>query len=263
MTTYTWWMRTSTKEIGLSVQSKSPDEARRDLLKLISSASIADIEAIREQISMVLPTITSSVKEIDVSKPVKFSNGKTWIALALIALIAVGLVCVTLSGSKTGINVFPQHSNGLLWDTWVTGVAGVFAVFCILFGIRFSDVSDTARFERAGRIRTWKIILLGLWVMLPPIWFSCEYFFLYPQPMDIMTMHNKAEAEESKIPGVHASSQPITGPQQHAAMTEAEILKEHFEKFNRGQENASKIWLAVVTLLTALYFGKEIGTKRD
>jgi hypothetical protein len=65
-----------------------------------------------------------------------------------------------------------------------------------------------------------------------------EYFFVYTPP-------------------------PITYPSASANefTQEAEHRKQAFEEFKAGQENAAKIWVAIVTVLAALYFGnpKEKG----
>ena len=65
--------------------------------------------------------------------------------------------------------------------------------------------------------------LLGFWVLAPPIWFWYEYFFLYSS---------------------YAPVAPATKP----------LL----EDFKHGQDQSAKIWLALVTLLFGLYFGKDL-----
>ncbi|HEX7158675.1 MAG TPA: hypothetical protein VF214_06660 [Edaphobacter sp.] len=101
---------------------------------------------------------------------------------------------------------------------WVMGfVASGFMVVSILFGIWFGfgkgfDPRDWAKVAQA--------VVLGIWVIAPPIWFWYEYFFLYP---------------DTNI-----------------------TPKPSLDEFKHGQEQASKIWLALVTLLLGLYFGKDL-----
>jgi hypothetical protein len=61
--------------------------------------------------------------------------------------------------------------------------------------------------------------VLGLWIMVPPIWFWYEYFFLYK---DTIT------------------------------------AKVELDAFKHGQDQSAKIWLALVTILAGLYFGKDL-----
>ncbi len=61
-------------------------------------------------------------------------------------------------------------------------------------------------------------VLLG-WILLPPFWFWLEYFGIY-----------RYEGENF----------------------------DDLEQFKYGQDVAAKIWLAAVTALTILYFGKDI-----
>lgn len=63
-----------------------------------------------------------------------------------------------------------------------------------------------------------KAALYGIWVLLPPIWFFVEYFCLFRR-----------------------GGRPCC-----------------FEAFKYGQELASRIWLAIATILGVLFFGKEL-----
>jgi H+/Cl- antiporter ClcA len=64
-------------------------------------------------------------------------------------------------------------------------------------------------------------VVLAIWIVAPPIWFWYEYFFLY---------------------------QPIP-----------ETKKPSLDQFKHGQDQAAKIWLALVTVLLGLYFGKDLS----
>ena len=79
-------------------------------------------------------------------------------------------------------------------------------------------------------IGKWKIVTLLFWILVPPCWFWFEYFFLY-------------RYDPQTIPGgTHK-------PDWHKA---------DWDNFKYGQEVSSKVWLALVTALTILYFGKDI-----
>jgi hypothetical protein len=63
-----------------------------------------------------------------------------------------------------------------------------------------------------------KQLILAAWIALPPGWFCIEYFLIY---------------KKHALPG-------------------------SFESFKHGQEVAAKFWLAVGTVLSALYLGPHV-----
>ena len=65
-----------------------------------------------------------------------------------------------------------------------------------------------------------KAVLIMIWVLVPPMWFWFEYYGIW--------RYEDKQARQSR------------------------------EKFQLGQELSSKIWLAAVTALGILYFGKDI-----
>jgi hypothetical protein len=65
-----------------------------------------------------------------------------------------------------------------------------------------------------------KSVLIFIWVLVPPIWFWLEYFGIW-------------RYEEAKA-------------------------RQNLEDLKYGQELAAKIWLAAITALGILYFGKDI-----
>ena len=67
-----------------------------------------------------------------------------------------------------------------------------------------------------------KVAILVFWIIAPPIWFWFEYVGLY-------RYDDQTKREES-------------------------------EQFKYTQDLSSKVWLALVTALTILYFGKDIKT---
>ena len=74
-------------------------------------------------------------------------------------------------------------------------------------------------FDPHDPVKVFQAVVLGIWVIVPPIWFWYEYFFLY--------------SNATTKPGL--------------------------DEFKHGQDQSSKIWLALVTLLLGLYFGKDLS----
>jgi hypothetical protein len=64
----------------------------------------------------------------------------------------------------------------------------------------------------------WKQLILALWIVVPPGWFCFEYFLIY---------------KKYGMPG-------------------------SFETYKQGQDVAAKFWLAVSTVLSALYVGPHV-----
>jgi hypothetical protein len=67
-----------------------------------------------------------------------------------------------------------------------------------------------------------KSCILSAWVIGVPAWFALEYFYIY---------------KKYGIPESQGGS---------------------FDHFKHGQDVATKAWLAIITVLTGLYFGKDI-----
>jgi hypothetical protein len=74
-------------------------------------------------------------------------------------------------------------------------------------------------FDPSKGIKVAQAIVLGLWILVPPLWFWFEYFFLYK------------DKTTSKV---------------------------NLEGFKHGQDQSAKIWLALITVLAGLYFGKDL-----
>ena len=94
-------------------------------------------------------------------------------------------------------------------------VSGILAAASLAFGRcgfaqKFEEKRNWAGYTQA--------IVLAAWIVLPPVWFWIEYYFVYR---------------------VHA------------------YPGENREDFKYGQDQAAKIWLALVTALLGLYFGKD------
>lgn len=95
---------------------------------------------------------------------------------------------------------------------WISAVAVVGSITLGFFGI-------WERFDPGKPLKKAQAIVLGVWILVPPIWFWAEYFFLYK---DEATSTVKLEA------------------------------------FKYGQDQSAKIWLALITTLAGLYFGKDL-----
>jgi hypothetical protein len=114
-----------------------------------------------------------------------------------------------------------QHYLDSRVPQWVARVATIALILSLLLVFPGWNCEIPA----AGAPWPWiKIIqasTLVCWIVVPPLYFWFEYFALYG------------------------------GVKEWRGRTS-------FEAFKYGQDISSKIWLAVVTALTALYFGKDI-----
>jgi hypothetical protein len=104
---------------------------------------------------------------------------------------------------------------------WVAGSMAALILFVSFYlAVRgFNDVLPEPG-KHWPPIKKCETILLVFWVCVPPAWFWFEYFFLFKR---------------------------VTNP-----------APDDFEKLKYGQDLASKIWLAVVSALLMLYFGKDL-----
>ena|SRR5437660_1200 len=73
--------------------------------------------------------------------------------------------------------------------------------------------------RKLNSLGKWKAAVLVFWILAPPVWFWLEYFGVYRY-------------------GANA--------------------KLNFEYYKHQQDISSKVWLALVTVLTILYFGKDL-----
>jgi hypothetical protein len=106
--------------------------------------------------------------------------------------------------------------------------AAWFAAAALVASLVVGIVGFGKHVPKDGTCGTWpgikiaEAFILICWAVLPPIWFWYEYFFVYKPP-------KKDEAPRTD-----------------------------FESFKYGQDVSSKIWIAVVSALLILYFGKDI-----
>jgi hypothetical protein len=97
---------------------------------------------------------------------------------------------------------------------------GVLSACGLLASVLFGWCELGVGFNRNDCVKVWQAIILCGWILAPPIWFWFEYFFLYDR---------------------------------------LGTAKPDAEEFRHGQEQSAKIWLALVTVLLGLYFGKDFS----
>ena len=100
--------------------------------------------------------------------------------------------------------------------TWCQRWFGIASTLLLVYSIKLGMQEFGVGFCKDDPIKVRQAFFLGLWIILPPIWFWFEYYFLYKG--------GAAGLEELK----------------------------------HGQDQSSKIWLALVTLLLGMYFGKDL-----
>jgi hypothetical protein len=96
------------------------------------------------------------------------------------------------------------------------GTVGAIALIGSLWFARFGW---GVKIESRDPIKVWQAVIVIGWLLVPPIYFWIEYFWLY---------------KKSTAPG-----------------------KPDLETFKYGQDVSSKIWIAATSALLALYFWKD------
>lgn len=165
-----------------------------------------------------------------------------WIGTGIAAVVATLIVAYvehTGAGSSHTIQIYKPDSLASRGIVYVSAIGAVFASFCILFGVHFLRTGDpdNASLWRAN-VKTWKAVLLVPWIVLPPIWFCMEYFYVYT-PTPVASQNVGSDEYKDQV----------------------QKRNDHFEEFLHGQDNAGKVWLAMVTVLAGLYVGSSIKEK--
>jgi len=111
------------------------------------------------------------------------------------------------------------------WQVWMGWISGLFGVVSIAIAFLHGFSGIGAKFDPTSRLKVTQAIFLCIWIVVPPVWFWFEYFFLYKE---------------------------ITPPA-------APPLKPTMDEYKHGVDVSSKIWLALVTVLLGLYFGKDLA----
>jgi hypothetical protein len=131
-------------------------------------------------------------------------------------------VCGLLSGIK-GDHVSVQLCDPAACAGYIRTVAGIAIALAtisivVALWLRSSTRRQDATADSRGRKRLYSYVLLGLWVLLPPVWFFFEFEFLHPAIQS--AQDGNATFELSRV--------------------------------SHAQDLASKIWLALVVSLAAI-----------
>jgi hypothetical protein len=98
----------------------------------------------------------------------------------------------------------------------VVGASVIAALGSIAYGTREFGVG----FSYDNPTKVAQAVILGTWILVPPVWFWLDYFFIY----------RFLDADKRRP----------------------------FPEYQFGVELSAKIWLALVTLLLGLCFGKDL-----
>ena len=115
-------------------------------------------------------------------------------------------------------------SNKLMWRNdrpWIRAqwIAGAVAAIGMTLSLYFAKFEFGKGFETGDQVKFWQAVVLCTWILGPPLWFWLEYFAFF-----------------ERTPGLPTDA---------------------WERFKYGQEQSAKIWLALITVLLGLYFGKD------
>ena len=99
-------------------------------------------------------------------------------------------------------------------------IMGTLAALGAILSLCFGRLGFGIGFDKDNPVKVWQAGILAFWVLAPPLWFWLEYFFFFKD----------------------------TPCGDRGA----------FDMFKHGQDQAAKIWLALITVLLGLYFGKDL-----
>jgi len=234
MPTYAWSVPINGQHVSFVAEAESLHEARRKLHAVITADHAErEAEQILITITQLAPIQVWAKQRIEEPPAAGRPWKVVWIGTLVAALLAIwaAYAAIFLSSPNSTIHYYVAGSAIRIRIMIGIAIAGTFAAFCILFGIHFVRTGDSNEARLWGaNIRLWKICMLAFWVMAPPLWFSFEYFYLYPRPDVSMRADEKAQ---------------------------------QFEEFAHGQDNSGKVWIALVTVLAGLYFGKQFSAKSE
>lgn len=98
-------------------------------------------------------------------------------------------------------------------------IFGTVAAIGMVASIAFAKCRFGYPFDRNDPVKVQQAVVLCFWILAPPIWFWFEYYFLYlPQKTRTATL----------------------------------------DEYKHGVDQSAKIWLALITVLLGLYFGKDL-----
>lgn len=99
-------------------------------------------------------------------------------------------------------------------------IMGTLAAIGAIVSLCFGLFGFGIGFDKDNPVKVWQAVILAFWVLTPPLWFWLEYFFFFKDT-------------------------PCGD-------------RGDFDMFKHGQDQAAKIWLALITVLLGLYFGKDL-----
>jgi|ERR1700721_1310262 len=135
---------------------------------------------------------------------------------------------------------------------WFGFIAGLALFLCVGFGLvvlaekwpTYSRVK-TATTKELTCLGLWKASILAFWIVVPPFWFWAEHFGIWkPTFRANVTLSRNSRVGENG--------------NEHNDDKLKNFLHE-WDMFKYGQDLCAKIWLAGVTALTILYFGKDVS----
>jgi hypothetical protein len=104
-------------------------------------------------------------------------------------------------------------ANVWLWMKWIVGIV---ATILMLKSLYIAKYEFGVGFSKEDPVKMLQAKILCFWILVPPIWFWFEYYFLYTEG------------------------------------------KNGMEELKHGQDQSAKVWLALITVLFGLYFGKDL-----
>ena len=104
---------------------------------------------------------------------------------------------------------------GKMW-TFFQHWLGLLGSVAMLYSLQYARHEFGVGFSKDDPVKIHQAIMLAFWIVIPPIWFWAEFYFLYDGGAT------------------------------------------HLDEFKHGQDQSSKIWLALVTVILGMYFGKDL-----
>jgi hypothetical protein len=189
-------------------------------------------------------------------------RGSFWKVLCAFAVF--GALYQVTSLTTGGTQAYPPaHPYG-----WVAGVVAVLAALgaCGSLAFGFATLDNPER-----RLQVHKAWILAVWILAPPLWFSFEYNALWTDEWPSEVKGDRAasvrlqrdvdrlrdDLSRQTDPGKASVLGLQLGVARERASADAEVRKTRLERLKQSQDVASKFWLAISSLLTGLFFGKD------
>jgi hypothetical protein len=122
-------------------------------------------------------------------------------------------------------NVLPcARIRGAMVRKFLKWLLGALCAIAMAVSIGYAKVGFGKPFSPSDADKVRQAAVLCFWILMPPVYFWFEYYFLY------LPGHKKRD-EESDL---------------------------DFDRYKFGADQSAKIWLALITVLFGLYFGKDL-----